>query len=144
MIRDLLHVTTCHFTLPDVSVPILQIQNTVAGIDRKVHEGKNHSLLLEKAAAAIKSELLSKASLNDVHACVRRKHYDEAVTTLGSAIDEKAASESLHHCESRVGVRGHRMHRHFSQQTHLCLCNFAALTKYISILFVCLDHHDRY
>ena len=79
----------------------------MAGIDRKVLEGKNHSLLIEKAASVTKSELLGKASVGDVHACVRRKHYDEAVTALGSAIDEKAASRSLHLCESRVGVSGY-------------------------------------
>ena len=83
---------------------ISQIEDKVAGIDRKVLEGENHSLLIERAAAVTNSELLGKASLGDVHACVRRKHYDEAVTALGSAIDEKAASQSLHICESRVGV----------------------------------------
>lgn len=69
-------------------------------------EGREHTKLLQQLASNATSELKSKASVLDVDACVIRRHYDEAVTALGAAIDEKASLDNLWACESRLEVRG--------------------------------------
>ena len=69
-----------------------------------IESEKQHTRHLEETAKITKTELSTKASVTDVHACVRRRHYDEAVTALGAAIDEKAPMLNLRTCETRVEV----------------------------------------
>ena len=48
------------------------------------------------------TKIQGKASLSD---SVRRVHYDEAVTALGAAIDDKATADSMRLCAERMKVR---------------------------------------
>ena len=48
------------------------------------------------------TKIQGKASLSD---SVRRVHYDEAVTALGAAIDDKATADSMRLCADRMKVR---------------------------------------
>ena len=47
------------------------------------------------------TKIQGKASLSD---SVRRVHYDEAVTALGAAIDDKATADSMRLCADRMKV----------------------------------------
>ena len=76
----------------------------MADVNLQVLEGREHTRLLQQLSSNSAKELQGKASLSDVHSCVIRKHYDEAVTALGAAIDDKASVGSLQSCASGLEV----------------------------------------
>lgn len=51
---------------------------------------------------SMNTKIQGKASISE---CVRRVHYDEAVTALGAAIDDKASSDDVRVCVGRMKVR---------------------------------------
>jgi hypothetical protein len=78
------------------------LTSQVLEVNVKILEGKEHSVEIKKIATETVIEMTNKANVQDVRACVIRKHYDQAVTALGAAIDDKARQEHLQICEARV------------------------------------------
>lgn len=61
----------------------------------------NFTEILKDLTVSMNTKIQGKASLLD---SVRRAHYDEAVTALGAAIDEKATIDSMRLCVGRMKV----------------------------------------
>ena len=105
--RSLLQLNSCLLTFNNFKLFLTfdeQIERKVADVNLEVLEGREHTRLLQQLSSNTATELQGKASLLDVHACVIRKHYDEAVTALGAAIDDKASVGNLHSCVSGLEV----------------------------------------
>lgn len=70
----------------------------------RVIDNKEYAEKMQQTVTQMLSAMDDKATVQDVRACVIRKHYDEAVTALGGEIDKKALQGSLQLCEVRVKV----------------------------------------
>eukprot|EP00596_Hydrurales_sp_CCMP1899_P008657 CAMPEP_0119049210 /NCGR_PEP_ID=MMETSP1177-20130426/63414_1 /TAXON_ID=2985 /ORGANISM="Ochromonas sp, Strain CCMP1899" /LENGTH=365 /DNA_ID=CAMNT_0007026149 /DNA_START=135 /DNA_END=1229 /DNA_ORIENTATION=+ len=65
-------------------------------------EAKQLSSRLKEFTTDMNSELANKASVQDMRACVIRKHYDEAVTALGDALDGKVPHRDLQLAQNQI------------------------------------------
>lgn len=62
---------------------------------------------LQERAVELGAELGTKASLAALRECVTRRHYEQAVSALGAAVERKAAQESLDIAQCKLQVRMH-------------------------------------
>ena len=86
----------------ETSLPPLQ--ERLNGLEHVARDAHNRCNLLDQDVKTAVQQLTNKASLSDVRACVLRTHYDEAITALGNAIDQKAPTVEVSKCSDRVQV----------------------------------------
>lgn len=60
---------------------------------------------LQERAGELGTELGTKASLHALRECVTRRHYEQAVSALGAAVEHKAAQVSLDSVQSKLQVK---------------------------------------
>ena len=89
----------------------------------RITEILNFTEILKDLSISMNTKIQGKASLSD---SVRRVHYDEAVTALGAAIDDKATADSMRICAEKMKVR-----------IDCCSC-FCFLCLLFSLLFLFL------
>ena len=80
------------------------LHERIHGLEREAKETHHRCSLLDQDVKTTVQQLTNKASLSDVRACVLRTHYDEAITALGNAIDQKAPTIEVSQCTDRVKV----------------------------------------
>lgn len=69
--------------------------------NNRLQEFVNFTEILKDMTVSMNTKIQGKASISE---CVRRVHYDEAVTALGAAIDDKASSDDVRVCVGRMKV----------------------------------------
>jgi hypothetical protein len=89
-----------------------------------VLEAKQFPSRLKEFCTNMNSELANKASVQDVRACVIRKHYDEAVTALGDALDGKVPHRDLQLSQNKIKV---------NKYVYICMQTYVYVDIYIHI-----------
>ena len=88
--------------------------------NNRIAEILNFTEILKDLTVSMNTKIQGKASILD---SVRRIHYDEAVTALGAAIDDKATLDSLSLCVGRMKVR-------------VCCCSIVLLYFCFVVFFI--------
>ena len=124
-----------------------QTQSEVDEANNRIKEFVNFTEILKDMTVSMNTKIQGKASISE---CVRRVHYDEAVTALGAAIDEKASSDDVRVCVGRMKVRDVMysivLYRTFAQ----LVCAFALFCKkihdchknFLIIIIIILKKHN--
>jgi hypothetical protein len=101
-LQDQLSMIKERATISDLRKVHLKISQAAEGI---IIINDQHIPSIKAALADVSREMDFKASVEAVNSCVRRTHYEQAITALGSAVDAKAESEQVSRLEARLRVR---------------------------------------
>lgn len=82
----------------------MQIQRELNGAQADIAQSSRRIDRADTRAGELGVELATKASLQALRECVTRRHYEQAVSALGAAVEQKAAQHSLDTVQSKLQV----------------------------------------
>lgn len=82
----------------------VQIRRELDGAQADIAQSSSRIDRADARAGELGAELATKASLQALRECVTRRHYEQAVSALGAAVEQKAAQHSLDNVQSKLQV----------------------------------------